>query len=597
MLHDNVKDRLKNFVNDLERLVTELGVDGNNRSVVSTFRGKVKSIQEKLEVIDEPLFVALIGGTGVGKSALINALASKVISKSSVKRAFTSHKVFFCHQKRADQVSQYPFFQKGLDEVSLHQEFPLEDVVLVDLPDVDSDVPSHPQQVNAMIPRADIVIWQVDHEKYNDNILHEKYLSALANYQKSFLFVFNRIDELIENKPNRQQAIQNLERLVEHFLEVLKEDGYPGVSQNRLFKISAKRALESKEGKAEDFSENEFDRLEKLIRDQVSMKQMGQMKFLEDIHSIISELKAFLHFDRGFEVVQRCQRLLADIRQDPLTSLPKMVENKITIPLFKGDFRKNLEEIVLNRVETLVGGFLGFMINFRFGSQEKSLEDLYAYLDEWEVFIDSDAVYHRLHKFLRDFRKEWGSEVVGWWGSEGPGDGLSTTSQPHYLTTFSLLTRDQFKKLLEIERERLKTYLKNYYTRLSEWEMWGSRQHTIPLAATATAIGLPALSYISRIASSGIHLDEIFLWIQSSIFSLILVPIVSYFLETVFIKRRIRQTVRVERDNIKEQVQKDILKSLEEHILQPIEMQLAKYEKNLQQVAALEKDFRESQPA
>ncbi|HWP48268.1 MAG TPA: GTPase [Candidatus Limnocylindrales bacterium] len=650
-MQSKLKDHLKDLVNDLERFVNELDFIRPDPAVLELFRKKVRSIQEKLNALDEPLFIALIGGTGVGKSALINALAGKVISKSSAKRGFTDHKVFFCHQKRIDQILKYPFFHPGRDEISSHKEFSLEEVVLVDLPDIDSDEPSHPQQVNEMIPHADIVIWMVDHEKYNDEVLHEKYLSVLANYQKSFIFVFNRIDELLENKPNRKQARESLERIVDHFLEVLKEEGYPNLPRNRIFRISAKRALQSKQGEAKDFSENEFGQLEKLIRDQVTLKQMGQIKFLEDIHSLFLDLKTLLHFEKGWEMIQKCRYLLTEASLKPsdrpqtsspdragmgsLASIPKIVEDRVVDPLFTRDFRRTLEDVFMNRIDLLMGGPLGFMISFKFRlfspfyllrqitsdfkgylqefaatfsgqGQEKDFQDVSVYLDKWEALMDLGAIYHRLNTLLRDIKKEWesvfsesGSRGVGGYGSVGTGEygrmGATshTSTHPYTCTPIHPPNRDQIKKLLETEKEKLKASLKESYTQLSGWEKWRSRQHLFPLLATLAAVGIPALSYISRISLYEIHLDEILLHIQSLIFSLISVPLLSYFIEALVLKRRIRHLIRREQDKLREQVQKDILKSLEDHILRPVEILLTKYETTLQRLESLEKTFQE----
>ena len=63
-----------------------------------SYIGTVKEILEKARHPGEVLYVGIMGGTGVGKSTLIDALARKEISRISEKRPFTDRAVVYRHR-------------------------------------------------------------------------------------------------------------------------------------------------------------------------------------------------------------------------------------------------------------------------------------------------------------------------------------------------------------------------------------------------------------------------------------------------------------------------------------------------------------------
>lgn len=174
--------------------------------------------------------VAIAGATGSGKSTLFNALAGVMISETGVRRPTTAAPIGCSWTDGAaglldrlgipGRLRRRPLQGAGADE--------LQGLVLVDLPDHDSAVGEHREQVDRILALVDAVIWVVDPEKYADAMLHERYLRPMAGHAEVTFVVLNQIDRLPGDAAD--QVLDDLRRLLDEDGIALGEHGEPGAT-------------------------------------------------------------------------------------------------------------------------------------------------------------------------------------------------------------------------------------------------------------------------------------------------------------------------------------------------------------------------------
>jgi len=142
---------------------------------------------------------ALAGGTGAGKSSLLNALAGREISRPGPIRPVTDEPVAWVPADAAGELG--PLLRwVGVERVVGHSDPRFGELCLLDLPDYDSVEAAHRATVDQVLPRVDAVCWVLDPEKYNDRVLHEDYLRPLAHHADRAVFVVNRRDVIGDDR-------------------------------------------------------------------------------------------------------------------------------------------------------------------------------------------------------------------------------------------------------------------------------------------------------------------------------------------------------------------------------------------------------------
>ncbi|MCT4352616.1 50S ribosome-binding GTPase [Streptomyces sp. Je 1-79] len=175
--------------------------------------------------------VAIAGPTGSGKSTLFNALAGVPVSETGLRRPTTSAPIALSWSEGSaglldrlavpGRLRRRPLAGGAADEE-------LQGLVLIDLPDHDSAVTTHRDQVDRVLALVDAVIWVVDPEKYADAALHERYLRPLAGHAEVTFVVLNQIDRLSGEAADL--VLDDLRRLLDEDGMALGEHGEPGAT-------------------------------------------------------------------------------------------------------------------------------------------------------------------------------------------------------------------------------------------------------------------------------------------------------------------------------------------------------------------------------
>ena len=151
-----------------------------------------RAVRRRRAVVGRVTVVGLLGGTGSGKSSLLNALAGDEISAAGARRPTTARPLAWIPAD-TDPALDALLEMLGIDErVQHHESAPL---ALLDLPDIDSLVTEHRRLVSDVIPYLDVAVWVVDPEKYRDRALHDL-IRTLLSHEAMFRFALNQIDRL-----------------------------------------------------------------------------------------------------------------------------------------------------------------------------------------------------------------------------------------------------------------------------------------------------------------------------------------------------------------------------------------------------------------
>jgi energy-coupling factor transporter ATP-binding protein EcfA2 len=153
--------------------------------------------------------LALVGGTGVGKSSLLNALAGVTVSAASARRPTTSEPVAWVPGAQREALGSLLDWL-GVSEVQEHGADGLGSVAILDLPDMDSVIGAHRERVEALLPLVDAVAWVTDLEKYHDAILHDGFLRTWIPRLDHQAVVVNKVDRLAGD--DRGRIRRDLER-------------------------------------------------------------------------------------------------------------------------------------------------------------------------------------------------------------------------------------------------------------------------------------------------------------------------------------------------------------------------------------------------
>lgn len=263
-----------NLTSTLEKLVNFLEHDASSllsESRIQDYTEQARDMLEKSRHTGSSIVIGLIGGTGVGKSTLINALAEEEVSRASDRRPFTDRAVIYRHRdqdvsfEKRDDLFKHPDATHVIESIK--------DIVIIDMPDFDSYDQANVRTVMELMPALDMVLWVVSPEKYADASFFD-FVKGCHAHQSNFSFVFNKSDQLIDEDSTDRYS--KLKEALGDFVFQLK--AHTGINNPRVFSVSSYREFS---GLNDDrFLVDEFSGLREFIMANRRAKEIQSIKFL-----------------------------------------------------------------------------------------------------------------------------------------------------------------------------------------------------------------------------------------------------------------------------------------------------------------------------
>lgn len=335
-----LKEDLEGYVRFLEseRLVA---VGDAERDAALLRAGRLR--EKAGEIEKATLLVGLLGGTGVGKSSLMNALAGSDIASASHRRPHTEDVLIYRHEGTpvppSLPLSGVPFRE------FVHKAAPAGQILLCDLPDFDSVREEHREKVLRFLEHLDVLFWVTSPEKYGDGRFYD-FLRLAGRARENFYFVLNKGDLFFQGEPSGD-GYGRMGRALEQFRGHLEKSG---IADPVVYVLSAGEILAGKTASPW----NRFSDFRKRVFEERSLKEVREIK-AANLYAEMGALREVL--DRERSVLERLERRLGEYLEglpSKRTSWREEFETSLAAALGNREWRDMLRERIPAR-RLLVG--------------------------------------------------------------------------------------------------------------------------------------------------------------------------------------------------------------------------------------------------
>ena len=258
------------------------------------------------------LTIGLVGGTGVGKSTLMNALAGEAIASTSHRRPHTDRVLIYRHAE-----ADAPPIPGPVDvprREILHQGEGTRRILLCDLPDFDSLVGEHRERVIHFMEHLDLLLWVTSPEKYADRKFYD-FLLQVPKSKENFTFVLNKVDLLFQGE-TLEKGYGQLNLATTRFNELLKEKG---IGEPILFALASQEAFEK--GTLSPW--NQFPAFRQHVLRERNAKQISAIK-VQNLDVEIQSLTSL--FEKEIQNLESAGRILNETIEELEKKRPEWVQ-------------------------------------------------------------------------------------------------------------------------------------------------------------------------------------------------------------------------------------------------------------------------------
>ncbi len=265
-------DLLKHLQHDLKRWASSAHDTGwlSERAVQSIDSTTTATPGSLFDKPNRPLVVGFFGGTGVGKSTLMNRFAGEPVARASAERPTSREITVYVHESVS--VAQLPEeFPMQRMRTQTHTNNQYRSVMWIDMPDFDSVEQANRELVEHWLPHIDVVIYVVSPDRYKDD--HGWRLLLEHGTQHAWLFVLNHWDR----GDDRQR---------DDFLSMLKA---AGLNHPHLFCTDSSDALNKPRDEFNEFRETINSLADQQLIEQLESR--GVVQRIKQIRSVSDNLR------------------------------------------------------------------------------------------------------------------------------------------------------------------------------------------------------------------------------------------------------------------------------------------------------------------
>lgn len=400
----------------------------------ASLRRQVEELTISLDKLDaEPtlLTIVFLGGTGVGKSTLLNALAGTRVAPSSLARPTTQFSTLY-HHAEVD-ISALPEVFRTCRRAT-HDRSELRHKILVDTPDIDGAVLEHHERLKQILPVADAILYVGSAEKYHDRAAWQLLLDHAPT--RGFAFVLNKWDRCLAAHDERTGRAPD-----EDFRRSLQEAGF---ASPLLFRVCGKQweAHRAQGSTAALPIADDFEKMQAWIEHELDERLIQEIKsrgIARGLDQIVGQLPRVIPPDWT-----RSREQLAD---SWLEALRHGVEDHATLLIESTDgqareLERHFGKLGRNRIGGLFGLYLhladrlvhlrGSLLQFTTGEQKTEMQRIAAKcLEAIPVTTrqtQREAMRDRLLTLAS--RHNWSVEVLGkLLGDEEPSQPLAQLNE------------------------------------------------------------------------------------------------------------------------------------------------------------------------
>jgi hypothetical protein len=259
------------------------------RALVRRLLSRVETLRIRLEA---PLIVATFGGTGTGKSALVNALVGRECTLSGRQRPTTTRPVLVAHPQVELDMLGLPVDDFEIVRVDAPL---LRDIVLIDCPDPDTTEletdGSNLSRLHHLLPFCDVLLYTATQQKYRSARVGDELGQAAEGCRLVFVQTCADIDEDVRDDWRSQL------------------DGRYQVPD--IFFVDSLRAL--REQQAGQRPAGDFRRLTDLLSTQLTASHRTQIRRANLIDLVQAALeRCRIHVEQNSQGLEHLQRALEE---------------------------------------------------------------------------------------------------------------------------------------------------------------------------------------------------------------------------------------------------------------------------------------------